>query len=505
MQRLGDNSDLAKTYNMRESLTDNDETSYENVHQTKKEFEVYYNLWTTIDKYRTSEKSWRHDDFEKLDPQDLEETVDNSFRTLGKAITLFRTKGITNLQKIAEKVKDEVGDFKQYVGMAQAMRTDGIKDRHWAKISQAVNFDVKPFEGFNLQWCIDKGMVDHTESIEQEGNVANKEYTIETQLAKMKSEWEEVFFNCKDFKTSGSYTVGGFDDAYMLLDDHIMITQAQQFSQFNAPFREEIDEWYTMLRMVQDVCEEWVRCQGNWTYLWPVFDSPDIMKQLVMIGRMFKGVDKTWKEILKETKANPNVMKSCNREGLLSKFVQMNENLDFVQRGLRDYLGEKRSIFARFYFLSDDDLLSILSQTKEVENVKPHLKKVFENMADLRFELDQTITIMYSGEKEEIPFVNPVDPKDKKVEFWMGEIQDAMFMTIREVLKESIIDYSKTKRTDWIQNHPGQCVLNGSQVHWTNDIEDAMKKEGLLGVKKYYDQICAELLNTVSMVAEFRT
>jgi len=66
----------------------------------------------------------------------------------------------------------------------------------------------------------------------------------------------------------------------------------------------------------------------------------------------------------------------------------MNENLDFVQRGLRDYLGEKRSIFARFYFLSDDDLLSILSQTKEVENVKPHLKKVFENMADLKFELD---------------------------------------------------------------------------------------------------------------------
>jgi len=29
---------------------------------------------------------------------------------------------------------------------------------------------------------------------------------------------------------------------------------------------------------------------------------------------------------------------------------------------------------------------------------------------------------MYSGELEEIEFVNPVDPKDKKVEFWMGEI-----------------------------------------------------------------------------------
>lgn len=63
--------------------------------------------------------------------------------------------------------------------MAMAMRTDGIKERHWQKISNAVGFEVKPFEGFTLQWCIDKGMADHTESIETEGNVAAKEYMIE--------------------------------------------------------------------------------------------------------------------------------------------------------------------------------------------------------------------------------------------------------------------------------------------------------------------------------------
>jgi len=33
-------------------------------------------------------------------------------------------------------------------------------------------------------------------------------------------------------------------------------------------------------------------------------------------------------------------------------------------------------------------------------------------MADLRFEIDQTITRMYSAEKEEIELMNPVDPKD---------------------------------------------------------------------------------------------
>lgn len=54
--------------------------------------------------------------------------------------------------------------------------------------------------------------------------------------------------------------------------------------------------------------------------------------------------------------------------------------------------------------------------------MRPHLSKVFENMNDLRFENTQVITRMYSAEKEEIELIHEVDPNDKKVEFWMGEI-----------------------------------------------------------------------------------
>ena len=187
------------------------------------------------------------------------------------------------------------------------------------------------------------------------------------------------------------------------------------------------------------------------------------------------------------------MLKACSIDKLLQKFQENNRNLDLVQRGLKEYLEAKRSVFARFYFLSNDELLEILSQTKEVENVRPHLRKVFENMADLEFKPDKTIVAMYSGEKEKIQFYETVDPRDKGVEFWMGEIERMMFKSVRAVLLNSINDYLKKSRPEWILVHPGQCVLNGSQVHWTAEVEEFIVKEGPVGLDKYFKMLDDQL------------
>jgi dynein heavy chain len=83
-------------------------------------------------------------------------------------------------------------------------------------------------------------------------------------------------------------------------------------------------------------------------------------------------------------------------------------------------------------------------------------------MADLEFNNDDTIWAMFSGEGEKINFVKKIDPKDRNVEYWMGDVEKMMQMSVRNVLLRSIEDYKARPRNDWIINHPGQCVLNGS-------------------------------------------
>ena len=69
--------------------------------------------------------------------------------------------------------------------------------------------------------------------------------------------------------------------------------------------------------------------------------------------------------------------------GLYEKLNDMNGKLEEIQKSLDMYLETKRQIFPRFYFLSNDDLLEILGQSKNPDAVQPHLKKCFDNIKSL--------------------------------------------------------------------------------------------------------------------------
>jgi hypothetical protein len=75
------------------------------------DFTPFYELWHTTDVWNASMNSWMNDDFTTVDPLNLEETVENSFRTINKNIKIFRQKDLAKVHKIAEMMKEKISEF----------------------------------------------------------------------------------------------------------------------------------------------------------------------------------------------------------------------------------------------------------------------------------------------------------------------------------------------------------------------------------------------------------
>jgi len=170
---------------------------------------------------------------------------------------------------------------------------------------------------------------------------------------------------------------------------------------------------------------------------------------------------------------NPKIMEVTKNKKLLDQLKDAHKTLEEVQKGMNDYLETKRTAFPRFYFLSSEELLEILSETKDPLRVQPHLKKCFEGINKLQFDELKKIHRMYSAEGEFVQFVNEVDAMAARgaVEQWLIQVEDAMLMSVRDQTEKAYEEYPKKKRDEWVIGRCGQAVLCIGMTYWTYETE----------------------------------
>nr|XP_054750956.1 dynein axonemal heavy chain 3-like isoform X12 [Lytechinus pictus] len=473
---------------------------YPELDQIKEKKEPYDKLWNAAVKFHHMYDKWMNGPLLDVNAEVVEDEVQNMWRTSYKLTKVFAHPDMMGPMRAATTIKAKLEKFKINMPLINALCNPGIKQRHWDMMSEKVGFNMTPQDDTPLVEMLQMGLEKYLEDLSEISSQASKEYAMEKALSKMKSDWETVHFSFTGYKDTNLSILGAPDDVQVLIEDHVVKTATMRGSPFIAPFEAELKEWEIRLHRIKDILDSWLKVQAAWLYLEPIFGSEDIRRQIPVEGEMFTTVDGHWREIMHTSVKNTLALVVTSQKNMLENLQHSEGLLDTIQKGLNDYLEKKRLFFPRFFFLSNDELLEILSETKDPLRVQPHLKKCFEGIAQLTFTPEKEIIAMESAENESVELCSRIIPADAHglVEMWLIQVEDLMKKSLRDVNAKAVLAYPKTPRKSWVLNWPGQIVIAASSIYWTAEVTKAiLEKDGL---KKYLTTCNRQIEEIVELV-----
>lgn len=481
-------------------------SSYPALLHVQKEMKGLEEIYKLYENQSKSIKEWSETLWKDLNINILIDGVDNYIKSLKKLPRDVRA------MAVAKTLENKMKSFKDSLPLMSDLKHEALRERHWKQLMKetGIEFDMNP-ETFTLANLFAMKLDRFNEVIQGIVTSASKELQIEKGVKEVIETWEKLRFEVIKY-TKGTqdrgFVLGTVDEILQALDDNTMSLQSMSASRFIGPFLNTVQSWEKSLSLISEVIDIWIVVQRKWMYLEGIFVGGDIRAQLPEEAKKFDVIDKLFKKIMVETQREPNIKKACHATNRLNDLQTISNGLEKCQKSLNDYLDSKRNAFPRFFFISDDELLSILGSS-DPSCVQEHMIKMYDNVASLRLVKGNdnitTAQAMISGEKEVMEFKQPV-LAEGRVEDWMTKVLHEMRRTNRLITKESIYYYRyKKTRVQWMYDYIGMVVLATNQIWWTWEVEDVFKKvaNGSKGAMKNYAKQLHQQLEEV--VVEIRT
>jgi dynein heavy chain, axonemal len=292
-------------------------------------------------------------------------------------------------------VKADALDFVKQAELAQLLKGSPMQVRHWEELSRAVGqaFEPPPMNPrLKLGQLLDLGLHKAGDEVEDIADLSEKERKLGAILEEVGAGkgswvgWRAAQWAMEPYQGTDTPVLTIDSDHYEILEKHQMDLQAQTTSKAMAHFHAEVVQWQQELNMVNEVFRLLNDMQRAWSYLEPLFvHSDEVRKELPETAALFLDIDAGVRAILSDAWATRVILLACNRDGLEGEISALNSRLALCKKALVDFLDGRRRQFPRFYFMSEADLLDVLSHGSQPSKVVAHVPKIF--LATKTFEL----------------------------------------------------------------------------------------------------------------------
>ncbi|KAK2963281.1 putative Dynein axonemal heavy chain 1 [Blattamonas nauphoetae] len=442
LQKIHDLKNQAELYARQEEMLMVTPHEYPEIQQLIDSFETVSTMWKTIIEWSHNTFTWTNTSFHEIDAYTIALTTDSIEQTLSHVIDVMGENRKRNLLvDLAEQVKQQVAAFQTRIPMVLKMSNPAIKARHWQMIANEIHKPINyTTPEFTLGTMLEMKLEKYPRILTIADN-AMAEHAIETGLDRMSAEMNQACFEIMPHQNTDTHILSANRELVMLIDEQRAAVQSFLSSPPIAQYEARAQNWLAILDRLYLILNSWFKCQKMWIFLMPIFSGAEIAQRRPHETRRFNAVDATWRKLMANVVSNPHVLAVCGPQAnnkTLSILTECCQILDSTRAGLSKYLDAKRILFPRLYFLSNEELLDLLSLAKEPRENVPHIHKLFNNVSSIGLGLGNSIISMISRDGEILPLMAPVDSTNLDADEWLSKIEVMMKHSLRAQSQSAI-------------------------------------------------------------------
>ena len=438
----------AETYNDFLRVLGQPEHNFSKVYEVREIIDILKNLWNALLSFGEDCENWKKTEFNVLNTKEILEKCSN-YETIGRRAAANLGDNGSAIQELITKVES----FAESMRVVDYLKCPDLTNEHWQRIQY-----LFPEDTFALQ----------TQAYTLDQLLSIKAYKYEKQIREIQLEAinyrnldlkiQEIIANRKDI------TIKVNLEKKMIDNFHEMIPALENLqSKINNVVSSKYAKLFTKPEknpfIIKADLEKYLNAidflksfQKKFKHLENIIYSGDMKRSLQ--DSSFDKVDVDWKGALNKI-----------GQGAISRVVDLQTGmtpkakiLDQIQHKIEEQLKQMRIQFERFFFISNDDLLFMLANSKNSENkggkdgiemIKPYLSKIFEDVYDLNYVQTmgtsaKEIVCIISLSKEKLKFQRGVKIDDDLAR-WLGVLEAKINETMKEKMLQAYKYYEDIK------------------------------------------------------------
>ncbi|EAY18876.1 Dynein heavy chain family protein [Trichomonas vaginalis G3] len=456
--------DLSKKYNLYRQKMDLAPVEFNDVNELCTDVANKQLLWETKTLWDSRINQLFVMNFVNIDPDALKDEIkqfkDNAYKT-AKAL-------IGN--QVADTLVTAIIDVSNLLPVIADLKNPSFTIEHKTLISNLLGTDIFSHDVFTLHNLFDIHAFNYVEQIHAISVQATNERILLENITKVQKDIDALYFGCHAAKwQKSSYEICEFNEVTEQLENAKATIDSVRASPYVAPLRQTAGSWNKTIKMMLHITHLLRYVQDNWIFIQSIF--PSGLRPTPADSKELSSVEKIWRTLSTKINDDPAVAKISALNQTAPDLESAKDSVQKLLKSINDNLDSKRINFMRFYFLSNNQLASIISRSKEPTCIVEILPQIFDGIRNVEIVPDNHIPcvkslINASGEVFEVRSIK----FRSNIDSWLKNIEETSKRNLKSEVKVSMQQRNEMTHEDWIKSHLSQIVRILIRIDWTNRV-----------------------------------